>query len=168
MKTKIIFIDGPDVSGKTTLIKNELNKYKNLKELNFDKGLTGLLRINTQTHFEILKVLLPNLNPKYTYIVDRCYFSNIVYDKVLRDEDADPSYEFRHWCLKNLNILEIILDREYVNYDFNDNLISIDKNTFNKIIDEYRNLTVKHKYNILNSDQFNYKKVQGLIKEFVA
>ena len=46
---KIIFIDGPDVSGKTTLIKNSLKKYKNLKELNFNKGLTGLLRINTQT-----------------------------------------------------------------------------------------------------------------------
>lgn len=165
---KIIFIDGPDVSGKTTLIKNSLNKYKKLKELNFNKGLTGLLRINTQTHFEILKVLLPNLDPKFTYIVDRCYFSNIVYDKVLRNEDADPSYEFRHWCHKNLKILEIVLDREYVNYDFEDNLISIDKDTFNKVIDEYRNLAVKHKYNILHSDQFNLKKVQNLIKEFVA
>ena len=165
---KIIFIDGPDVSGKTTLIKNSLKKYKNLKELNFNKGLTGLLRINTQTHFEILKVLLPNLDPKFTYIVDRCYFSNIVYDKVLRNEDASPSYEFRHWCLKNLKILEIVLDRKYVDYDFSDNLISMNKNTFNKVIDEYRNLNAKHNYNILTPEKYNLKKVQTLIKQFLT
>ena len=153
---KIIFIDGADESGKTTLIKNLKQKFTYLKELQFDKGTEGLLRINTTTHFEILKTILPHLDPVYTYIVDRCYFSNIVYDKVLRNEDATPSHEFRHWCKKNLEVLEIILDRPYINDDFADNLIKINKKQFNAVIDEYRNLNVKHRYNILhNKDSEN-------------
>jgi len=167
LKTKIIFIDGPDVTGKTTLIENVVEFYNDvanwdedkplehyeIKELNFNKGLTGLLRINTPTHFEILRVLLPNLDPRYAYIVDRCFFSNIVYDKVLRNESADASQEFRVWCKNNLSVLEIILDRDYATEDFNDDLIKVNKETFNRVVDEYRKLDVEHRYNILNNSE---------------
>ena len=44
----------------------------------------------------------------------------------------------------------------------------MDKNTFNKVIDEYRNLNAKHNYNILTPEKYNLKKVQTLIKEFVT
>ena len=100
MKTKIIFVEGPDDSGKTTLIqtlKSTLPKSiaNRLVELEFNKGLNGLLRINTEEQFEILKSLLPNLCREKIYIVDRCYLSNIVYDRVLRGETAEASYDFR-------------------------------------------------------------------------
>ena len=76
---KIVFIDGPDGSGKTTLVKKILSIPEiRGKELSFNKALDGLLRINKEEQFEVLRVLLPNLDPKYTYIMDRCYLSNIV------------------------------------------------------------------------------------------
>ena len=166
MTTKIIFIDGPDVSGKSTLIKNMVDWLPWIRELNFNKGLTGLLRINTPSHFEILRVLLPNLSPGYTYIVDRCYFSNIVYDKVLRNEDAQPSIDFRKWCKENLKVLEILLDRDYINEDFNDDLIKVDKNTFNDVIDAYRAIEdVDYRGIILNSE-VSKKKIEDLIYKF--
>ena len=73
MKTKLIFIDGPDDSGKTTLIetlKSNLPIRYGLTELKFNKGLNGLLRINTEEHFEILKSILPHLCKENVYITD--------------------------------------------------------------------------------------------------
>ena len=135
---KIVFIDGPDVSGKTTLVKKLLdNPDFNFKELVFDKGLGGLLRINKEEQFEILRSLLPNLNPVYIYIMDRCYLSNMVYDGI-SGEDIEPSLEFRDWCKDYVDSIEIMLDRPYIKTDFEDDLVTIDKITFNEIIDEYR------------------------------
>ena len=155
MKTKIIFVEGPDDSGKTTLIqtlKSTLPKSiaNRLVELEFNKGLNGLLRINTEEQFEILKSLLPNLCREKIYIVDRCYLSNIVYDRVLRGETAEASYDFRDWCKENLNSIEIVLDRPYIEEDFVDNLINIDQAQFNNIIDEYRKFD---SYDIINNPE---------------
>ena len=162
--TKIIFVDGPDDSGKTTLIQNLKKRNPRLVELEFNKGLNGLLRINTDEHFEILKALLPNLCRENIYIVDRCYLSNIVYDQVLRGESAEPSYDFRDWCTNNLNFLEIILDRPYIREDFKDNLINININDFNEIIDAYRDFG---SYDIINQPElYNtiYNEVDELCK----
>ena len=137
---RIIFIDGPDGSGKTTLVKKILDiEEMRARELSFNKGLCGLLRINKEEQFEILRVLLPNLAPDYTYVMDRCYLSNIVYDGV-SGEDIEPSLSFRDWCNDYLDSVEIILDRPHIETHFEDDLVSIDKVTFNEIIDEYRDL----------------------------
>ena len=135
---KIIFIDGPDDSGKTTLVKKILDiKEFRVKELSFNKALDGLLRINKEDQFEILRVLLPNLDPNYVYVMDRCYLSNIVYDGV-SGEDIEPSLEFRDWCNNNLDSVEIILDRPHIETHLEDNLVSIDKVTYNEIINELK------------------------------
>ena len=167
MKTKLIFVDGPDDSGKTTLIetlKSNLPNRYGLTELKFNKGLNGLLRINTEEHFEILKSVLPHLCKENTYIVDRCYLSNIVYDQVLRNESAEPSYDFRDWCKENLDSIEIVLDRPYIKEDFEDNLININQNEFNEIIDAYRYFG---SYDIINRPElYNtvYNEVEELCK----
>ena len=167
MKTKLIFVDGPDDSGKTTLIetlKSNLPNRYGLTELKFNKGLNGLLRINTEEHFEILKSVLPHLCKENTYIVDRCYLSNIVYDQVLRNESAEPSYDFRDWCKENLDSIEIVLDRPYIQEDFQDNLININKDEFNEIIDAYRYFG---SYDIINKPElYNtvYNEVEELCK----
>ena len=167
MKTKLIFVDGPDDSGKTTLIqtlKSNLPIRYCLTELKFNKGLNGLLRINTEEHFEILKSILPHLCKENVYITDRCYLSNIVYDQVLRNESAEPSYDFRDWCKENLDSIEIVLDRPYIEEDFQDNLININKNEFNEIIDAYRDFG---SYDIINQPElYNtvYNEVEELCK----
>ena len=71
--------------------------------------------------------------------MDRCYLSNIVYDGV-SGEDIEPSLSFRDWCNDYLDSVEIILDRPHIETHFEDDLVSIDKVTFNEIIDEYRDL----------------------------
>jgi thymidylate kinase len=170
LKTKLIFIDGPDDSGKTTFIQT-LKKTlppalgHRLVELKFNKGLGGLLRINRDDQFEILKALLPHLCRENIYIVDRCYLSNIVYDKVLRNEDSTSSLEFRDWCQENLTSIEIVLDRPYIEEDFADDLLSIDKKQFNEIIDEYRKFDA---IDIINNPELYslaHNKVEDLINE---
>ena len=146
MKTRLIFIEGPDGSGKTTLI-NRLKDGKDglsnrhaqmLTELKFNKATGGLLRMHDETHFEMLRTLLPKLDKKKVYIVDRCYISNLVYDRVLRSDQASQSYKFREWVKENCDVLEIVLDRPYIEDDFEDDLLDVSQNDFNKIIDEYR------------------------------
>ena len=163
MKSKIVFVDGPDESGKTTLIqtlKETLPRRYALTELKFNKGLNGLLRINTEEHFEILRAILPHLCKEKVYIMDRCYLSNIVYDGV-SGEDIDPSLKFRDWCKENLNSIEIILDRPYIKNHFEDNLISIDQSTFNEIIDKYRELGA---IDIINHPEL-YNEVYNSVEE---
>ena len=167
MKTKLIFVDGPDDSGKTTLIqtlKGTLPNMYQLTELKFNKGLNGLLRINTEEHFEILKSLLPHLCKQNVYIMDRCYLSNIVYDQVIRGESSEASYHFRDWCKENLDSIEIILDRPYIKEDFQDNLINISQSEFNEIIDGYRDFG---SYDIINHPELGntvYNEVEELCK----
>ena len=154
MKTKIIFIDGADGSGKTSLIKRLKTGFDgipyrfadDLVELKFNKATGGLLRINDETHFEIMKTLLIHLPKDKVYIVDRCYLSNMVYDKVLREDDAIPSHEFRSWCLENLDSEEIVLDRDEVTEDYEDDLIAMEKEVMNWVIKEYRQYSQMPKY----------------------
>lgn len=170
MKTKIIFIDGPDDSGKTTFIQTLKKTLPpaiggRLVELKFNKALGGLLRINKDDQFEILKTLLPHLCRENVYIVDRCYLSNIVYDKVLRGEATQPSLDFRDWCHENLTSIEIVLDRPYIEEDFADDLLTINKIQFNEIIDEYRKFDA---IDIINNPELYslaHNKVEDLINE---
>ena len=164
MKTKIIFVDGPDDSGKTTLIQKIKKDNPMVVELNFNKGLNGLLRINTDEQFEILKVLLPSLCRENIYIVDRCYLSNIVYDKVLRNESSNASYNFRDWCKENLNSIEVILDRPHIKEDFQDNLISCNKDQFNDIIDSYRMFGSCDIINNPEAENYIHNQIDDLVK----
>ncbi len=181
MKTKIIFIDGADGSGKTSLIKRLIsgfdglpNRYANcLIELKFNKATGGLLRINDETHFEIMKALLVHLPKDKVWIIDRCYLSNMVYDKVLREDDALPSLEFRDWCKDNLDSIEIVLDRDEVTEDYEDDLIAMNKEVMNWVIKEYRQYTEMPKYlnrkdgRILVNDDV-YKEVYDMAREMIS
>ncbi len=178
MKTKIIFIDGADGSGKTSLIDRLINGFdgipnrfaEDLIELKFNKATGGLLRINDETHFEIMKTLLIHLPKDKVYIVDRCYLSNMVYDKVLREDDALPSYEFRSWCFNNLDCDEIVLDRDEVTEDYEDDLIAMNKEVMNWVIKEYRQYSTMPKYLIRKGNKIIvnddvYQEVYDIVME---
>ncbi|MFK5882828.1 MAG: hypothetical protein QM489_00655 [Candidatus Izemoplasma sp.] len=134
-KIKLIMVDGPDGAGKTTFIRSLLQKHK-AKLFTMPKSAPdgSLMKINTAKHFEIMKAFLVLLDPNYTYIFDRCYLSNLVYD-----ENQSESMIFREWLLEKseINLLEIILLRNHVVEDFEDDKISLSRDQFNRIIDRY-------------------------------
>lgn len=148
MQPKFIILDGPDGSGKTTLAK-KLEK-SGARMFKYPKRLNNgdLFRINTESHFEILRMTLPYFGPG-VYVTDRFYLSNIVYDKILRDEDITASLNFRSWFVENMDVTEVILTRPKIKTDFEDDLLKMPKETFNSIIDEYRQYG--RNYDIINN-----------------
>ena len=144
---KLIFIDGPDKCGKTTLINYLLKKYNNLVLIDFPKKLSdnSIFKINTEKDFEITFTLYKFLDPTKIYIFDRGIVSNLVYDKILQNESILISKKYREKLSLEHNILEIFLTRDKIITEFKDDLIKIDKNRFNNIIDEYKKYGINYK-----------------------
>lgn len=174
MNTKFIIIDGPDDSGKTTLME-ELGKFPYVSLFKYPKKIDGeLFKISTKNDFEILKMCYPLFDNVNTYVIDRAYMSNIVYDSILRNEDTGPSVEFRKWFKDNFKVCEIILTRNKINKTFEDDNIKIESSKFNEIIDMYE--TIGKSYKLLehypdgslkhvNTD--TVKEVTDICKKFI-
>lgn len=147
---RFIIIDGPDGSGKTTLAEKFVQA--GAKMFKYPKRLSNgdLFRMNTESHFEILRMTLPYFEHGI-YVTDRFYLSNCVYDKIFRDEDISASLAFREWIKDNLDVMEIILTRPKIEEDFEDDLIKMPKDTFNSIIDEYKKYG--RNYDIINNQK---------------
>lgn len=141
-KTKFIILDSPDNCGKSTFIQDLLFHYDRVQEIKFKKTLPSgeLLRINTEKDFELLFSMFELLDKRKTYILDRFIVSNLVYDKIFRN--ASPEYlalskKYYEELKSRFDVLEIFLSREKITEDFVDDRISIPKDKFNAIIDEY-------------------------------
>ena len=110
MKPKIIVIDGPDNSGKSTLIESLLSD-KKYRLIDFPKKINGkCISLGTDNDKALVETLYKFLDPNFVYILDRGYPSNIVYSGFLRGE-MDPYVELADWIdfKKEFNIIEIIL-----------------------------------------------------------
>lgn len=171
MKPRFIIIDGPDEAGKSTLINSLINSYNCIPFKYPKKVKNELFKINSYNDFEIVKMFLHMINPGI-YVSDRFYFSNIVYDSILRNEDTTPSIEFRKWVLENFDVLEIILTRNRLDTDFTDNNISIPKHEFNMIIQQYESLNIPF-FKILHHSQtgeflYHCNKTQSKLNNIVS
>ncbi len=149
-KTKFIIFDGVDACGKSTmindLIKHDLMEafgpFNHVKEIKFSKLLLNdkPLIINDEKSYEIMFTLFDMLQTDTTYILDRFIMSNLVYDKIFRDEDISLSLKYYEEFKRRFNVHEVILTRPHIKDDFEDAKIKMSKEKFNLCIDEY------HKY----------------------
>jgi hypothetical protein len=149
MLTKFIIFDGVDEVGKSTFIEmikmNPQCKDK-VVELNFPKLLPSgtLLRINDEKSFELLFAVFEYLDPSYTYILDRFITSNLVYDKILRNEEVSVSQHYWKEFNARFNVRQFIFTRPEINSDFVDDKIKLTKDQFNGCINEYKKYGVNH------------------------
>lgn len=154
---KLILVEGPDNSGKTTFI-NELQDYGAVL-LNFPKATSaGRFSCESRNEVAIFETMLNYLDESKVYILDRGYLSNIVYESVLRDKDT-TAYVEDFIRLKQTHDLKVIaLTRNKIDVSFKDDLISVDSESFNKIIEMfnsvYRTLGITP-YKYLNHDSSN-------------
>ena len=152
-KTKFIVFDGPDNSGKSTLIQEIASTYQDrVVEVKFNKTTPSgaLLRINTEKDFEILFSAFDLFEKSRTYLLDRFIVSNLVYDKVFRNEDTSISEYYYKEFKERFDVLEVFVSRPPAQADFIDDRIKMSKDQFNKIIDEYKKYGTN--YQILNRD----------------
>lgn len=139
----LILVEGPDNSGKTTLI-DKLNGVK----LNFPKKTDTRFTIETRNEVAIFETMLKYIDTR-TYILDRGYISNIVYGR-LRGLDEKVISMYRDdlsRLIKNHNLKIIGLTRDKISINFCDDLIKLSTDDFNKVIDmfneEYKRFDVK-------------------------
>lgn len=156
MRTKFLIFDGVDEVGKSTfieMIKMNPNCVGRVVELNFPKLLPSgkLLRINDEKSFELLFAAFDYLNPHYTYILDRFITSNLVYDKVLRDENTSESLHYWNEFMTRFDVRQYIFTRPPINHDFVDDKISMPRDKFNGCIEEYTKYGTNHMLLIRNA-----------------
>jgi hypothetical protein len=148
-KTKFIIFEGVDEVGKSSFIE-QIKAHPacagKVVELNFPKVLPSgeLLRINDEKSFELLFSVFEYLDPSYTYILDRFITSNLVYDKVLRNEETSISSYYWGRFLGKFNANQYIFTRPYIDHDFVDDKIKMPMDTFNRCITQYHEYGTNH------------------------
>lgn len=156
----IAIIEGPDNSGKSTFISNMLEKYQDIcKELKFPKKVSdGRFSLTTRSEVAIFEEMIKHLDPEKLYIVDRCYISNYVYEG-LRGAKTDI-YEDdwkRLTTMDNVNIIPLVITRNHIECDFEDDLISLSSHGFNLVIDRYEDFAYRHGVYLTKFLQHNTK-----------
>lgn len=118
-----IIVEGPDFSGKSTLIKKLKDRLKNLKEIERidykDKGVDWMKLIDFygEAQYSVIKQLLPALSKKQHFIIDRFFISSMVYSQVFH-RNYDHSYiDIYDWERDDVLIIlispdyEVLIDR---------------------------------------------------------
>jgi len=148
MRTKFLIFDGVDEVGKSTFISQVKEAVGDkVVELNFPKLLpvsNTLLRINDEKSFELLFAVFDYLDPTKTYILDRFIPSNLVYDKVLRNEEISLSEYYWKMFKQRFDVKTYIFTRPEIDHDFVDDKIKMSRDAFNACIREYHNYGTNH------------------------
>lgn len=153
---KIIWVDGPDNAGKTTFIKELLQISDRYVLLDFPKRTTeGRLDIKSRNEVTIFETMLDYLDPNKIYILDRAYISNVVYGLLRREHKRviDTYRDDIDNIFSKHNIFVVALTRNKIQCDFEDDLISLSADGFNKVIELF-----EFEYSLLE-DQFNVYKL---------
>lgn len=137
MKTKIILVDGGDNAGKTTFIRDVCEISDRYVKIEFPKRTPdGRFDIKSRNEVFCFETMLKYLDPNKIYLLDRGYISNWVYGSLRGSSNKElDMYEtdFRRLCDEH-KVLPIILTRNEMTSDFEDDLISLSPEGFNKVI----------------------------------
>lgn len=135
----LIVFEGPDSTGKTTLLNEVLELYKDkVKLLAFPKSVKQPVvkdgRIKTEVvpfkiisdnDMAIFETMLEYLDDRYVYLLDRSYISNYVYESVFANFRSDGLLH-SYWKLeKKHNVLLIPLMRDPIDGGYQDDLINV-------------------------------------------
>lgn len=139
---KLIIVEGPDNSGKSTFIKHLLHhtSRNNVRFLQFPKKNSEGKRFEIASANEMaaFESMLGHLDPSVCYILDRSYLSNMVYETLRGEPDAwKKRTQDLARLLRHNGVFILPLTRAEIAVDFQDDLISLDHGSFNEVIQLY-------------------------------
>lgn len=153
-KRRLIIFEGADGSGKTSSAKLLCEKYpSDFELLNLPKRTVFStpnmvpikIKIEDQTsltlYLEFLSILTDKLDPNVALVLDRSIYSNLAYGT----DNSELTWEAIRLMHYQFDIDLIILDRDYVEEDFKDDLLERPRESFNKVIDWYKNYNGREK-----------------------
>lgn len=156
MKAKIILVDGGDNAGKTTFIRDVCEISDRYVKIEFPKRTPdGRFDIKSRNEVMCFETMLKYLDPSKIYLLDRGYISNWVYGALRNGSDKElDMYEadFKRLCVEH-KVLPIILTRNEMTSDFEDDLISLSAEGFNKVISLFEEFALNNDveiYQLLN------------------
>lgn len=163
---KIIYVDGPDNAGKTSLIRYICEISDRYELIDFPKRTDdGRFDIKSRNEVSCFETMLEYLDPKKIYLLDRGYISNWVYGMLRQENDRElDRYEVDFNRLTdNHKLYSIILTRNEMTSDFEDDLISLSPEGFNHVISLFEEFGINNDvpiHQILNHDGNN--KIRGV------
>jgi nicotinamide riboside kinase len=110
-RTKVLVVEGPDDSGKSTFVKRVV------KDLNFvefvisPKNEREVVRVDPRYVASILSAIR-KFDKSKVYVVDRAFVTDVVYDKVLRDEEAGWARTAWLNLVEHNDVQLVVLDHE--------------------------------------------------------
>lgn len=132
---QFIVVEGPDNAGKSSLIK--LLVAEGVQELKFPKRTSdGLFKIESVNDFAIFETMLDNLADGM-YVIDRFLISNMVYEGIRCGKSAQRYIDKFNELNEKYNFTWVVLTRNKLGVDFDDDNISLSKDGFNMVIDSY-------------------------------
>lgn len=165
MKQKIILVDGGDNAGKTTFINDVCEISDRYVKIEFPKRTTeGRFDIKSRNEVGCFETMLKYLDPSKIYLLDRGYISNWVYGSLRRSGsmELDMYEEDFHRLCANHRVLPIILTRNEITTDFEDDLISLSAEGFNQVIalfEDFAEANDVEIYQLLN--HYGNNKIKG-------
>ncbi|ARW57459.1 hypothetical protein [Serratia phage X20] len=158
---KIIYVDGPDNAGKTSLIRDICEISDRYELIDFPKRTDdGRFDIKSRNEVACFETMLEYLDPKKIYLLDRGYISNWVYGMIRGEllKELDRFEVDFNRLVDNHKVYTLILTRNEMTSDFEDDLISLSPEGFNKVIslfEEFADNQDLPVHQILNHDGRN-------------
>jgi len=149
MQNKIRFVvfEGADGTGKSTAA-DHLCTRPNYVRVDVRKYLNGfpLDGMDPKIAYPMLFSCFENFDPGNVYVLDRFILSDIVYNHVLRGKDIQEFYNSWDTFIEKFDVLPVILDRDPVEHDFEDDKIAMTSSQFNQLIATYGSLARTEAY----------------------
>lgn len=136
-KTRFVVIEGADGTGKSTLVKQLVSQNPRFKEFNFRWDETRRLPMDAEEKIPMLLKAFEHFDSDYVYVIDRFLLTDIVYNDVIRKEDVTLWQKRLDEFRSRFDVLYVVLGRNPVMEDWQDNKIHITRNDFNQIIHEF-------------------------------
>lgn len=137
-RIKFLVIEGPDDSGKTTLVKTLCESHSGFVELNMRWDETKRLVFDAEEKIPMVMSTFKHFDPDNVYVIDRFLMSDLIYDSILRGRDVTLYQKHLDKFRKDFDVMYVVLDRNDVNGDHEDSKIRIPHHKFQEIIEEYR------------------------------
>lgn len=171
---KFLIFEGADGVGKTSTVDRLVKKYGEpyvklqiAKRSYFSKigESPAKLVLDDPNSLTLYLELLNNLDPENIWVMDRSILSNLAYTC----SDRKLSEQAVEYMQQAHEVVFVVLDRDFVEEDFCDDLLNVSKEDFNNTIQFYRDWTPTfskvYKTKLVNNGVFDNLKQDLLIEK---
>lgn len=170
MRQRFVVLEGIDGVGKSSIRETLCHKFPLFQKLDIIDSSRFEISDFRTTYPTILR-LFEHLDTSKVYVLDRFLLTDIIYDKCLRGINTVDYENILAKFLNGNEVLYVILDKETFDKPYEDEKITIDKDSYNNLAKAYRYADAgkfRWKRSLFKDDQFDEEAANLLVYDILS